>query len=404
MRKMSLSKVKRELLRLGRQTRAAPRVAWEYCTLTIRYDIMAARQRNVHTGDRALAGEVAVYLIFPSKGILASHLDMLRQLNAHDISPILVSNLPLSQKDLAILKPLCTRIIERPNIGYDFGGYRDGILNLAGDLPKFDRLYLLNDSCWMIDASSSWFEMVRDANTDFCAASAHEGLRNPDPHDYRNFVWTYKTDGPRFHYASYALSVSNRILRDPEFSRFWRKFRLSDSKSVNIRRGEVGLTQWMLRRNCYSHTATCPLDNLDQEISGLDNDELDAVARNLVISSIRNLRITRDKILKIPACSREGRFDRIQIILTAVRSEGLSYVMPFYTSRYRGFQFVKKSPIWLSRGGSDTMIALLDSLPGPMVRHAAHEARTLRPGAWPMPATDAKTSSEKDGQEHASSD
>lgn len=403
MKKIPSWKLKRELLRLGRQTRAAPRVAWEYTTSTIRYDIKAARERKVHAGEKPLGGEAAVYLIFPSKGLLASHLDMLEQLDTDGISPILVSNLPLSREDLATLKPLCTRIIERPNIGYDFGGYRDGVLNLAGDLHKLERLYLLNDSCWMIDAPRSWFEAVRNANVDFCGATAHYGIRPYDAHEFRDIAWTYTTDLSRFHYGSYALAMSAPILRDPRFLRFWRKFRLSDDKNATIRRGETGLTQWMLRRKCYSHMATCPMTDLENEIATLDDDELDAVARNLV-PVLPRIEAQRDMVIKSSASSPEGRFDRIKIILTSVSSQGMSYVMPFYNLRYRDFQFVKKSPLWQSQAGSDKMIVLLDSLPGPMGQNVAREARTLRPGAWPIPAVDAETNSQEVVQEHASSD
>lgn len=380
MKKLQLWKLKRELLRLCHNTLSAPRQAWEYLTLTTRYDLKAARRRKVHSGEMPLRNEAAVYLIFPAKGLLASHLDMLRQLNDHGISPILVSNLPLCQKDLATLQPLCTRIIERPNIGYDFGGYRDGILNLAPVLPDLDRLYLLNDSCWMIDRTRSWFDEVRDADVDLCGASAHLGLR---PHEVRKIVWSDKTEHPRFHYTAYALALGKNILRDAAFLGFWRKFHMSNDKSINVRRGEIGLTQWVLRQKRYSHTASCALTDLDKEIAALGDDELDAVTRNLVISVHPKLRVRRDEILNQPASSPEGRADRIKFILTTVTSAGLSYALAFYTVRSRGFQFVKKSPLWLSRSGSDTMIALLDDLTGPMAQNAAREARNLRPAEWP---------------------
>ncbi|WP_281968264.1 rhamnan synthesis F family protein [Roseovarius nanhaiticus] len=394
MKKNLAWKLKRELRRLGRQTLAVPRVAWEYTTLTIRYDIQAARERKVHAGERPQADEVAIYLIFPSKGVLASHLDVLNQLTADGISPILVSNLKLSQQDLATLKPLCTRIIERPNVGYDFGGYRDGVLNIADDLTNIDRLYLLNDSCWMVDSQQSWFKSVRDANVDFCGATAHYGIRPYRAHEFRDIDWTYTTHFSRFHYGSYALAMSTNILRDPGFLKFWRNIRLSNDKNVTVRRGETGLTQWMLRRKRYSHVATCQTSDLGNEIEALSDDELDAVVRTLVLPAHPKIEAQRDDILKKSMSTPIGRFDRIKVILTAVSSQGMSYAMPYYNLRYRDFQFVKKSPLWLSQAGSDTMLALLDRLNGPMGRNAAREARTLRPGAWPIPTADTEISSQ----------
>ena len=394
MKKIPLWKMKREMRRLGRGTLGAPAAAWEYLTLTKRYDANAARQREVYAGAKPLGAEVAIYLIYPSQGLLESHLDMLRHLNAHDISAILVSNLPLSPDALAALKPLCTRIIVRPNIGYDFGGYRDGVLSLSADLQKFDRLYLLNDSCWVIDAPLSWFNAVRDADVDFCSAASHEALVRPKADNFREVDWHYSSDRPRFHYASYALAMGSQILRDPKFLKFWRKIKLSQDKSTTIRRGEFGLTQWVLRQNCYSHAEACPTAILDCEIAALDDATLDMVARTLLSPYVPELLAKRDEILEIPVATPKGRADRIKIILAAVAAQGLSYALPFYTLKYRGFQFAKKSPVWLSQSGSDTMIALLDSLPGPMGRHAALEARVLRPDAWPLPAAGASMEGE----------
>ncbi len=385
MRKVPLWKVSREVVRLGRQVRRAPGAMWEYLTLTRLYDAKATRQRRIHTGKRSLGGEVAIYLIFPSTGVLTSHLDMLKQLNAHDISPVVVSNLPLSKDDLTTLEPLCARIIERPNIGYDFGGYRDGILSLAANLPEIDRLYILNDSVWMIEAPQSWFDAVRETDVDFCAATSHYGIKRYGADDFREIVWTYTPAHRNYHYASYALSFGHRILRDPDFIRYWRILRLSDSKKRTVRRGEIGLTQWVLERG-YSHAASCPTTDLDREIAALDDDALDAVARNLVIPESPRFRVKLDEVLKCPVNSTAGRSDRIHIILAIVGSQPLGYAMPFYTTRYHGFQFLKKSPLWLSRSGSDTMISLLDHLPGPMGRNAAREARALRPDAWPIPS------------------
>jgi len=47
------------------------------------------------------------------------------------------------------------RVIERPNFGYDFGGYRDGILLLEAWGIAPERLLILNDSIWMPLAPNS---------------------------------------------------------------------------------------------------------------------------------------------------------------------------------------------------------------------------------------------------------
>ncbi|MFX0546767.1 rhamnan synthesis F family protein [Roseovarius sp. S1116L3] len=382
MKKIPLWKLKRESQRLLKNVGMLPYQALEYYILTSYYDLKVSRLRRSHAGEVPLTNEAAIYLIYPSNGLLGSHLQMLRQLNMHDISPILVSNLPLSKQDMAALKPLCNRVIERPNVGYDFGGYRDGVLGISGLLHDLDRLYLLNDSCWMIDQNRSWFDEVREKNVDFCGASAHLGLSS---REVRELIWSDEDVFPCFHYTAYALSIGSRILTDAGFLKFWRKFHLSNDKNATVRRGEIGLTQWVLRRKKFSHLATCPLTNLDKEISSLDDNELDALLRNLVLPSHPKLRKELSEILDRNTSSlNEVRHERIEFVLKAISSSGLSYALPYYTTHYRKFQFVKKSPLWLSRSGSDTTMLLLSKMTGPMGLQAAEEGKSIRPPDWPV--------------------
>jgi hypothetical protein len=373
MRKFPLWKLKREILRFGRQIAELPSLTWEYFDLRTSYDRKAAAMRRTHKGDLPMGREVAIYLIFPAGGILASHLDALRLMVEEGISPVVVSNLPLSTDDLTTLAPLTTRIIERPNLGYDFGGYRDGILALDSILPDLDRLYILNDSAWMVEAPQSWFGDVRAKDVDFCGATSNYGIKRHDADDFRDLRWQYTIHHRNFHYASYALAIGRTILQDPAFVTFWKRFRLSNQKKRTVRRGEIGLTQWVMRHG-YSHDATCSVMDLDKEIAALDTAELDAVTRNLIIPERPRIRAKRDEVLLSDPATPDGRRDRIQIILTAVSAQAMGYVMPYYTLRHRGFQFVKKSPLWISAAGSKTTLDILSALPGPMGKTAYAEA------------------------------
>lgn len=377
MKKIPLWKVKRELKRAGRQLAALPGVIWEYLFLRPLYDRKISRQKVVHQGAKPIAGEVAVYLVYAPDGLLASHHDMLAQIAKHGITPVVVSNLPLSETDRATLLDQSALVIERPNVGYDFGGYRDAVLQMASQLPTLERLYILNDSTWMIEAPRSWFDDVRAAGCDFVGATSNYGIRRDDVERFRDLVWEYTIDHPNYHYASYALAMGPRILRDPAFLRYWRRFRLSNHKKRTVRRGEIGLTQWVISHG-YNHTATCNVFDLDHEIKKLDNTALDEVARNLVIPEDPKLERKRNEVVQSDRDTDRGREDRIQIILMTVARQAMGYSMPFYTLRYRGFQFLKKSPLSLSRESSDTMLKIMSALEGPMGRHAASEAHRLR--------------------------
>lgn len=369
-------KLKRELTRLLKQTLRLVPNTWEYLTLTRQYDGTLSNRQKRHQGDKTIASEVAIYLIFPKNGVLKSHLQMLEALNGEGIAPVLVSNQPLSSTDIEELRPHCALIIERPNIGYDFGGYRDAILELEAYLPDLDRLYILNDSVWMIDAEKSWFQDVREADKDFCGATSNFGIRRYSEVDFREIVWEYTPDHWNFHYASYALAVGKNILRDPDFVQYWKQFRLSNNKKKTVRRGEIGLSKWV-KENGYTHAATCDVHDLDDELQSLEPEVLDQVTRHLIIPEKPRVLRKRNDVLESDFNSPEGVSDRVNIILTAVSLQAVGYVMPYYSIRFRGFQFIKKSPLWLSRDSAATTLRILETLEGPLGRQACLEAHDI---------------------------
>lgn len=369
-------KIKRESMRLLRAICALPIRLWEVVWQRPRLEKMARASTMVSVGDLAMGPEVAIYLIYPSGGVLASHLGTLQHMVAMGISPVVVSNLPLSDADRAALKGVSTQVIERPNFGYDFGGYRDAILRLGPKLAQLDRLYILNDSAWMIDAPRSWFEDVRQLDVDFCGATSYYGIKRYDADAFRDLKWNYSAQHRNFHYASYALAMGPTLLRDDAFLAFWRAYPLSNKKQTAIARGEIGLSQWVIKRG-FTHGATCSVQDLDKELSGLSPQQIDAVARHLVIPERPRIRHKKQDVLQTDALSAEGRADRIQIILTAVSAQAMGYVMPYYSLKYRGFQFVKKSPLWISQDGAETTLKILSQLTSPMGKQAYTEAKAL---------------------------
>jgi len=376
MKKLPLWKLKRELKRALRQIVSLPELTWEYLVLRPLYDRKFARMKVVYDGLKPITGEIAIYLVYAPTGLLNSHRDFLSLLAVDGITPVVVSNLPLSTGDRDQLLAQSAMVIERPNIGYDFGGYRDAILQLAPDLHKLERLYILNDSVWMVDAPQSWFEQARTAECDYVGATSHYGLKRFNANEFKELSWEYTPTDPNFHYASYALAIGPNILQDPEFIEYWRKLRLSNDKKRTVRRGEVGLTRWV-RDHGYSHCATCDVGGFDQEIAALDDMTLDLVARNLVILEDLQLIGFLDEVLQSDPKTSEGRRVRIQIILMAVVRQAMGYAMPYFTLHYRDFQFVKKSPLRLSRRGAETTLHILSQLEGHMAQHAHSEAQEM---------------------------
>ena len=74
----------------------------------------------------------------------------------NNFTPLIVSNSPLSNKDKNLILEYSWVLIERKNFGYDFGGYRDGVLFISEKIIDLDKLILINDSTWfpIIDNNS----------------------------------------------------------------------------------------------------------------------------------------------------------------------------------------------------------------------------------------------------------
>lgn len=269
MASLPMWKLKREVRRLGRQTRKLPGNVARRLLLTPYYDFYLARNVVTTPGERPETSKFAVFLIYPQFGVKPTHIRTLDHLIEKGYATTLISNLPLTGDDRAAVLPRCFRLIERPNFGYDFGGYRDGVLSLQDRLGKLDRLVLLNDSCWFpLPQDVDWLDEAEARDLDFVGATSHYGLLRRDQEVGANVEWNYGPRGRHFHYASYAVSIGPKILRNAGFTGFWKRFALSNEKNITVRRGEIGLTQWVLARR-YSHASTLDIAHLDQDLRRL---------------------------------------------------------------------------------------------------------------------------------------
>lgn len=214
-------KVKRELARLGQQLRAIPEAIWEPLAYG-RYDRRFPADLTIRPGLAAPSGDVALVLIYPRPVLPDSTVNLCRSLVAAGFAPLVVSNAPLDAAAQARLAPHVWHLVERPNIGHDFGGYRDGIRLLWHWNLTPDRLLILNDSVWLLD---------NDAGALVARLQAAGG-------DVAGSILRVRGD-ERF-LESYCYLIGRHALQSPAFRSYWQRLRLTSNKYKVIRRGERG--------------------------------------------------------------------------------------------------------------------------------------------------------------------
>lgn len=384
-------KIRRELRRVAGQIATLPQDTVGYLLSTAYYDRVLARRVRRRDGEVAPSAKFAVYVIYPNHGVQPSHRRCLDELVAHGYAPIVVSNYPLDDEAVDRVAPRCWRIIERPNFGYDFGAYRDGILSIAGELESAERLLLVNDSCWFpLPDCRDWIGEGESMGRDLVGAASHYGARFASGSQVDDFEWRYDSHGRNFHYGSFALLMSARLISDPGFVAFWRRLRLTGRKNKTVRRGEIGISQWAIRRGC-SHASMLDIAALESHLRSLAPGDLaDVLADTIILDNdrLREMRrcLVKDDFESPAVCQRA-----IRLILAIVAKEGASYALgPHLVSAFR-HPFLKKSPVRLSREGARATLKLLKELelraPGSGLYV---EAIALRQGDGAAPPDDAR--------------
>lgn len=221
-------KIRRELGRLGQQLRGLGERLTDPAAQR-RLDRAVAAGLPRIDGALALENRVALFLIYQPEGLAASTLETCRWLASAGYAPFVVSNAPIRKGDRERLAATVWRAVERPNFGYDFGGYRDGLACLAQWGVTPEAMVILNDSVWL---------PVLPA-TDLLDRLAEH------PADIAGTILRFR--GEERFLESYIYHMHRSALKHPAFRAFWAGLRLTSNKYHVIRRGERGFSTAMRR-------------------------------------------------------------------------------------------------------------------------------------------------------------
>ncbi|MFW8635940.1 rhamnan synthesis F family protein [Cribrihabitans pelagius] len=362
-----LWKVARELKRPFTQLPALPGRMGSLFFGARYYDMVLARQIRTTAGRLPCGTRVAIYLIYPQGGLLPSHRLALDYMRENGYAPLVVSNLPLGGEDMAYLQDNSWRVIERPNVGYDFGGYRDGFLSISDAVYGLERVVFLNDSSWFpLPGSRNWLKEAEGLGVDYAAAATSFGIPRVKPDQYQLVQWDYDPGLRNFHYGSYAISVGAGMLGDARYERYWRSYPLTKEKNKVVRRGEIGMTRFALKHG-FSHGATYDIRSLPGVLQNCSDAEINAYARSLNFLDDFPSKALMDRVL--PGLdaerSRQDRETLISLMLATAARIGVSYVLPKLLYDKHGFPFLKKSLVSVNKENSDRITEFAEALDGP---------------------------------------
>lgn len=194
------------------------------------------------TGAIARQAKVVIFLIYQPKGVPPSVYFTLEYLIRNGYAPLIVMNSPILPQDAKRLLASSWLLVTRPNFGYDFGGYRDGLIVLGQHGPTPDRLLIMNDSVW--------FPMQGDPIPVLEARLDAGGLDAVGLNQDQKV--RYHKDGT-YHFElrqleSYFFLLSKDCVESRAFSSFWAEYRMSSSKPYTIKHGEIGFSKHMMRQ------------------------------------------------------------------------------------------------------------------------------------------------------------
>jgi len=355
-------KLLKEIYRILKQIFYLPRYLTNLLFGTFYYDNFLAKSKIKNSGNLPLNKKVVIFLIFPDRGLAKSHLRTLKYFIRNNFSPLIVSNLPLSKENKNLLLKYCWTLIERKNYGYDFGGYRDGVLFLSEKIRDLDKLILINDSTWFpITNNNSFMDFIDNSNLDFIGATSHYGFKRQRLTSKKTSLSKpeFNFNNKNFHYASYALSFSKKILKDENFLKFWKNLRLSGTKNLVVRRGEIGLTQYVVKNKKYSHGSFINSEKLEDILKNFSKETLLKISRETIIENT-SLKKFKEKFIK--NADSFSKDELIAFILIQVSKQIIVFSLIKFLIEELKFPFLKKMLFKLDKSSAEDTYKIIKGL------------------------------------------
>jgi hypothetical protein len=174
---------------------------------------------------------IAIIALWPRPAILKSVLRLIDFFIKENVHVICVINKSQFSDDwLVEIEKRNVSILERPNVGRDFGAYRTGFLFAKNNInfQKVTNLIFANDSVFFLHESEPALRKVIDSDKDVTSL-------------YLNYQF-------HLHAQSFFVNYNSRAFHSKSFVDFWKSYYPSQERKHAINNGEVRLSQLLQKK------------------------------------------------------------------------------------------------------------------------------------------------------------
>jgi len=326
-------KRRRELLRIAQQLKVFPQAIHGRITA---WRLQKRRVEWFHPirGGAPVSAKVVVFLIHQPAGLAESVVHTCRHLVAEGYSPLVISNGPLVAGDRERLLRFSWVFIERPNFGYDFGGYQEGMRYLFDQGVEVERLVILNDSIWYpLFPGDSTLKDLEQKGYDATGALLLESTDKDSAQAKR-----------RPFLGSFMISFNKKVVASRAFHSFWADYRPTDNKYQTIRRGERMLS-YALIDSGYSICALLNHQAIASTVSMMKLERTTELLNGMVaIDPIKRNHLA--SLLQNQSTSNEWREQAVMLTNQITAAGNIASSAPILCLKELNTNWLKKSRDW----------------------------------------------------------
>ena len=318
-------KIQRELGRIGLQI--YDKISYPFQRIVQhRYDRDFPKITKLTNGAQKSSDHVAIFFVYQPKGFDKSVAVTCDFLKSKGYSIILVSSGPIGAEDLVHLSEKCWKILERPNYGYDFGGYRDGLRVMYEAKIAPETLIIINDSIWFpLDPMTTIIERLDEAR------DAFNGTVYVDKPGRSN-----KSQ----HFQSFLFHLTREAIESRAFVSYWKNYKVNSAKRVVLLQGEKGFSQAMFNGGFNSDLRATDLVIFDR-LTAMPNSFLRSTLNYAAYDDV-NLAVDARNLLHTFQDTPEWRKDVLAHMKIALSRTHPLGIFIYATMLLMDFSFLKK--------------------------------------------------------------